>query len=140
MCSVHLNCISGVSHKIYDQTSWLSEIDYVQGVPVGGKICLEKVIYGGCMVIPLLLNWLYVLKVWIKDYRSQKTTAATAIFGITLTYPMVQVMRYLSLWKDEPRMMEEKERFERDVATLEGFLESILQVGNCFEHFICVIF
>jgi len=57
------------------------------------------------------------------------TGKKTFIFGITGTYPLFLVPKYLYNWKNKEVMNQQKERFERDVATAEGYLESILQVS-----------
>ena len=49
---------------------------------------------------------------------------------MTATYPMILVVKYICNWRNEEQMKEQKKRFERDVATAEGYLESTLQVGD----------
>ena len=57
------------------------------------------------------------------------------IFGVTATYPFVLIVKYLYNWKNKEQMKQQKERFDREVATAEGYLESILQVSDYLHIF-----
>ena len=129
-CRLHINILSLSSETIYDWTSWSHQIEYMYGRLVGGKACSTNLTFGYCLLAPILLNWLFVLKVWSSDFKNKRTPSSTFIFAVTTTYPIWLVVRYLYHWRNEEQMKQQKERFEREVATLEGYLESILQVSN----------
>ena len=127
-CRLHINKIAMASKTIYDWNSWSNQTDIIRGHFVGGKVCYINVMFGYCLLIPIFLNWLFVLKVWHSDFNHKTTIRSTFVFGVTATYPMALVVRYLSNWRNQDEMKQQKARFEREVATAEGYLESILQV------------
>ena len=129
-CRLHINYLSAYFTSIYNWTSWSSQIRYSQGRLVGGKLCSINITFGYCLLVPIFLNWLFVLKVWLSDVKNGTTNRSTFIFGVTATYPIFLVAKYLCSWKNKEQMDQQKERFEREVATAEGYLESILQVSE----------
>ena len=128
-CKLHITSLSSTSRKIYDLNSWHSHTAEVHMLG-GGERCGIYRMHGYCLLLPTLFNWVFVLNLWINDYTKQKTGLYTLIFGVTMTYPIILVVKYLCLWKDIKQMEEQKEIFERDVATAEGCLESLIQVNN----------
>jgi len=128
-CRLHINYLSLVSKAIHNWTSWSDQSEYHGDQLVGGKTCNTSITFGYCLLIPIFLNWLFALKVWSSDLKQKMTGKKTFIFGITGTYPLFLVLKYLYNWKNKEVMNQQKERFERDVATAEGYLESILQVS-----------
>ena len=141
-CRLHINHLSIHSKATYDWNSWSNQSVYMEGNLIGGQVCRMHITLGYCTLIPILLNWLFVLKVWSSDLQNNTTSRRTFIFGVTATYPIFLVLKYLSAWKNKEQMKQQKERFEREVATAEGYLESILQVGNylytIFVYFISI--
>ena len=129
-CRLHINHLSTKFKTIYDWTSWSKQSGYIYGGLLGGKLCSTSVTFAYCLLIPILLNWLFVLKVWFSDLTNKRTTLKTFVFGVTATYPIILVVKYLWNWKNAEKMKQEKARFEHEVATAEGFLESILQVSE----------
>ena len=127
-CRLHINYLSVHSKTIYDWTSWYGQSVYQEGNLVGGKVCHINLMLAYCVLVPILLNWLFVLKVWSTDLRNHQVSRGTFVFGVTATYPIFLVVKYLCAWRNKEQMKQLKERFERDVATVEGYLESILQV------------
>ena len=127
-CKLHINWLSMFSKSIYNWTTWSNQSEYKLGRLLGGKVCSINRSFGYCLLIPISLNWLFVMKLWSNDFRKQMTRRRTFVFGVTATYPIILVMKYLGNWKNKEQMDQQKERFEREVATAEGYLESILQV------------
>ena len=134
-CRLHINYLTSHSKTIYDWTSWSVRSEYIQGLLVGGKVCSTNLTFGYSLLIPVFLNWLFVLKVWFSDFNNKMTSRRTFVFGLTSTYPIFLVVKYLRNWKDKREMNQQKERFEREVATAEGYIESILQVSD----YLCII-
>ena len=130
VCRLHLDFVSMYSQKIYDYASWSTQTDYVMGMLVGGYICGITRIYGWCLLIPIFLNWAFVVRLWMIDYRKQKTSLNTFVFGLTMTYPMFLVAKYLGKWRNREQMRQQKAEFDRDVGTAEGYLESLAQVNK----------
>ena len=133
-CLVHLRHLQSYSSSIFDLSSWKSSIEYVSGYgKYGGKMCSLLMFYGYTMSIPILLNMAFSLKVFFDDYKKDKTTMFEIIFVIFLFYPQWKTLKFLAHYliyhRDEEKLEKERDDFDRNVSTLEPFLESSIQVS-----------
>ena len=108
--------------------------DYYIGIRTGGVTCRLLQIYGWCIVIPIFLNLSFTIVLFVNDFCDQKANIYELIPLVLLVYPQYKTIKFLSKYifihRDEELLNEEKEKHNRDVATLEPFLESCLQVNN----------
>ena len=89
-------------------------------------------IYGMSMLIPLLLNITFGFIVFYNDYTYETASKYELIPCFMMLYPQWKVLKYLVSYcffhKDEHILRKEKMIYERDVATLEPYLEATIQV------------
>jgi len=139
-CLAHTNAISALLNTQIDFKKWSTdepfwEKNLFRGDTIGAGPCHIRRVYGWSMAIPFLLHWMFVLIAWVKDFRKGETTYFTlpfAILPVLPIYPMYKRVKILLLWRDKQKMEKEKKIFDRDIATLEGFTEAILQVISTF--------
>ena len=74
------------------------------------------------------MNLVYTLLVWWNDVRNGETKMASVILVICQVYPQWKVIKYLLNYKDEANLQRERDKYERDVGTIECFTESAIQV------------
>ena len=131
-CIVHINYLSAYSKTINNLKSWKTSSELFQGTMVGGKICSMLYIYGAALSLPLLLNLIFTLMIWWRDVKKNETSLRTLF--LLLFYRQLKVIKYLMLYNDVEKMEKERKKFERDVAAIEPFCESVLQVRISINH------
>ena len=131
-CYWHLTSLKIRTNNIHDLSSWKEVTDYYLGVRVGGLTCKLLKIYGVMMLIPLLLNVTFSYSVFYNDYKDGVVKKYEVIPLLMTIYPQWKVLKYLGSYyfghKNEDILRKEKMIYERDVATLEPFLEASIQV------------
>ena len=131
-CLWHLTALKIRTNKIHDLRSWKANTDYYLGARVGGSTCNLIQIYGMSMLIPLLLNITFGFIVFYNDYTYETASKYELIPCFMMLYPQWKVLKYLVSYcffhKDEHILRKEKMIYERDVATLEPYLEATIQV------------
>merc|ERR1711971_403235 len=100
----------------------------ISGTYCETSICVKHPIYGSVMLIPVLLAMLFTIPHW---WRREKrwNRLYTLPLLICQVWPQWQVIKVLKLMKDgNSQWRIEKEKLEKEVGSLEPFLESIPQV------------
>ena len=132
-CLTHLRSLHGFT-TIYNLNEWRKRTDYVVGVKVGGLLCRLLRIYGTSILIPIFLNLLFNVVLFFNDYKEKKSNIVEVLPLLCLVYPQYKTMKflaqYLFIHRNEEILKKEKEENNRDVASLEPFLESCLQVNS----------
>ena len=132
VCKVHLTFITFLSKRINNFKQWQTHTDINAGRVVGGHICHLLFIYGVTISLPILLNFIFNVFVFCDDVKNKTSHPAEVILVILLVYPQWRVLKYLFRYvvyhKSETQLEEEKAAYERDVGSLEPFLESLWQV------------
>ena len=131
VCLQHINWISTDSEIIKNISSWRGNKDIIHGRVVGGKLCSTLRIYALCMILPVLLNFVFIVLAWIKHHNEGKTHLSTLVFAIFQFYSQWKVIRYLWLFKSKNRIKEDIDRAKDhifNIETLEPFLEATFQV------------
>ena len=144
VCQLHLNMISGrigARRSINSLQDWKTKIDYFGVIDkVGGKRCWLFPLYGYLTLIPVTLNFLFTLFVYVKDLKDKKTTLFEIPFLIFLVYPQYKCLKTLIRYfkhRSEKKLTKELEENE-DVNLLEPFCESAIQVSiYLISSFIC---
>ena len=134
-CMVHLNALHTRTNKIHDLESWYENIDYYLGARVGGRVCSMLRIYGWTIMIPILMNFAANVVVFYNDVTSNQAKWMEFIPLLLLVYPQWRVLKllgsYLFVHGDETKLEQDKVAYERDVGTLEPYLEASIQVNPC---------
>ena len=138
-CLIHLNTLHIRTNKIQDLDSWYENIDYYLGARVGGRVCSLLQIYGLSILIPILMNFAANVVVFYNDITNDRVKWFEAIPLLLLVYPQWRVLRYLGSYLffhgDETKLEQDKVAYERDVGTLEPYLEAAIQVKPLFIQF-----
>ena len=133
-CLTHLKSLrTGTS--ISDLSEWKKRADNFHGRKVGGVICYVLQIYGWSILIPILLNLGFHIVLFSNDFHDKEANIFEIIPLMLLVYPQYKTIKflceYLFVHRNEEVLNYEKEKNNREVASLEPFLESCLQVGEC---------
>jgi len=100
----------------------------ISGTYCETSICVKHPIYGSVMLIPVLLAMLFTIPHWWRREKgwNRLYTLPLLIFQV---WPQWQVMKVLKLMKDgNSNWRMEKEKLEKEIGSLEPFLESLPQV------------
>ena len=132
-CLLHLRYLHLYSSIIVDLNTWKTNTEYVSGYgKVGGKLCQLFIYYGWTISIPILINLAFSLKLFSDDYKKNNASLSELITVVFLFYPQWKTLRYLANYlfyhRDEEKLEKDRNDFDRDVSTVEPFLESSLQV------------
>lgn len=131
-CLVHLQRLK-YKLSITNLSYWRQETFFKHGIKLGGKTCELLWKYGIASLVPILINMIFNVLVFLDDIETGKTSKFEFIFVIALFYPQWKTLRFLTEYlyhKNEAKLNEEKEKFDNHVGSLEPFLESAFQVGN----------
>ena len=125
-----------VTPTITDLSDWREKIDYWFSIKVGGLTCRLLQIYGYSILTPILLNLFFNIFVFLNDLQDQKANIFEMVPLFLLFYPQYKTIKYLCQYifvhRNEEILNEEKEKNNREVGSLEPFLESSLQVRSPF--------
>ena len=130
-CETHLASLH-FKEKIFTFEEWKHEMKFdLFGTRVGGKICRVLQTYGYAMIIPILINYIFHLIILYLDLKCGKADRYEILPALLFVYPQWVVLKLLFRYlihKDEKTLNKEKECYERNVETLEAFLEATFQV------------
>ena len=132
-CLLHLRYLQFFTSTIHDYETWKTTNDYLSGYgKIGGKLCHLLKYYGWSILIPILLNMAFSFKIFFDDYQKNEASFLELIVVLFLFYPQWKTLKFLySYWmdhRDEKKLEKDKDDFDRDVSSLEPFLESAIQV------------
>ena len=86
-------------------------------------------------MIPILMNFAANVVVFYNDVNSNQAKWMEFIPLLLLVYPQWRVLKllgsYLFVHGDETKLEQDKVAYERDVGTLEPYLEASIQVNPC---------
>ena len=132
-CDAHVKSLRDTTRgKIDDIQTWKSTtmID-MYGRRVGGKICSYLPRYAYWIIVLVLLNFFFHLKMFLSDFTPEKLNPMEMIFVLLCVYPQWQLIKILASYfkhKDEDKLNCQIVAYDRDVATVEAFLEATIQV------------
>ena len=131
-CLLHLNYIKMYSKNIYDLRTWKVNNDYIKGVKIGGMECRIRKVFGSLISIPLFFHLICCVVVFISDVKSDKANMLEGCFLFIQFYTQWKVIKFsvqfLLGHTNEETFNRENAAFERDVGTLEAFVEATWQV------------
>ena len=131
-CQLHLRYLHRISN-IYNLELWKNTTAFRGGIRYGGPICSSLRTYGWSLLVPILLNAFFNLFVFKNDLGTGKANKFEIIPILLLCYPQYKTFKFICMYifchRDETVLNRDKEEHDRDVAPLEPFLESCLQVS-----------
>ena len=131
VCLFHLQNLK-YYHNISSLKEWKQRTFYHAGVKYGGQTCRMLWIYGVASLVPILINIVFTLQVYLEDFKSGKATKAESVFVLLACYPQVKCLkfaiRYL-IHKDMEKFDQDNNEYYDRLGSLEPFLESAFQVS-----------
>ena len=133
VCLTHLNSVSKFySSPDFNYESWKHLMIYDRlNRRIGGKLCTVLTIYGWSILIPIFLNLTFHICMFYRDLKNRKVSHVEFISVLILCYPQWRCIKFLVNYlyhKDENRLQNEKETYQREVETIEAFAEAGIQV------------
>ena len=139
-CLVHLQYLK--MHKnISDLNDWKEQAFVDGGIKFGGKICKLLLQYGTLSLAPISLSLTFHLLLFLKDTKQGHTSNCEIIFVFLQFYPQWKTLRFLFKFimdRDENRLNQEKDHFDKQIAGLEPFTESAFQVNHFLDCNDCI--
>ena len=131
-CLLHLKLLHRYT-VIHDLKTWKFQTEFMHGnIKVGGDTCNLLQIYGWTILIPILFNLSFNIVIFVKDLKTGKAGAYEIIPLLCLFYPQWKILKLLCNYafghRNEDQLGTDTKEFDRDVSSLEPFLESAFQV------------
>ena len=133
-CLFHMQDIKNQESMtgIRDLNGWKTSSNYTYGGRVGGKNCKMLQIYGWAMAFPLVLSVLFNIIGFYNDLKNGDATKYDTIPLIFLFYPQWRSLKVLGSFffyhHDEVQLNSDMTKFDKQLGSLEPFLESSFQV------------
>ena len=133
VCSIYLKAVSTMiklNEFTYEKWKNLMTSD-MYNRRIGGKFCRLLIIYGWSLLIPILLNLAFHISIFYRDLKHKKVSRSEFIAVLILCYPQWRCVKLLANYfyhKDENTLQNEKQTYQREVETVEAFVESGIQV------------
>ena len=134
-CLVHFQYLT-LKQNISNLEQWKENIFYDEGVKFGGKSCAILHQYGLISLVPIILNFIFHVLLFIDDLKFDRAYKTEVIFVFGQFYPQWKTIKFLYNYikdKNETRFNEAKENFDTQVGSLEPFIESAVQVSLRFD-------
>ena len=111
---------------------WKTKTDFYDGyIKIGGKNCGLIQVYAYLMIIPVVINLIFNLNIFITDIKDSKTTLFELPILLIFLYPQWRCIKILYKYcknKNEDELQQELEENDRDVSFIEPFIEAPFQV------------
>ena len=130
-CLVHLQYLKWY-FNISSVNEWKQQTFFDFGVKLGGEVCQLLRIYGLASLVPIFLNIIFNMFVFLEDLKLGQSTKIEVVFVLLALYPQIKCLKFLFQYlihKDEEKLNEDKEKHDVCLGSLEPFLESSLQVS-----------
>ena len=117
---------------IRDLNEWKTNSNFMFAIRVGGKNCKMLELYGWAMAIPLILSLLFNIFGFYNDMKNGDATKYDILPLIFLFYPQWRSLKILGKFifyhRDEGQLNSDMNKFDKQLGSLEPFLESAIQV------------
>ena len=130
-CLYHLQSLKYYLN-ISSLEEWKQKTYFHAGVKYGGMTCRLLWIYGFASLIPILINIVFTLQVYLEDYKSGKATKAESVSVLLACYPQVKCLKFAIRYlfhKDVKKFDQDNNEYYDQLGSLEPFLESAFQVS-----------
>ena len=119
------------SFDIYSDISLSYSLIFATYEPYCGLEAKNHYLYGSSMLIPIIAANLFTIPHWLKRENTWKKRLFTIPFLILQFWPQWQVLKVIKLmWQKDVRWREEKEQLEKEISSIEPFLESLPMVST----------
>ena len=129
-CLVHLQFLK-IYLNISDLDDWKQNTFYATGIKLGGQICDLLWRYGLASLVPIIINMLFNISVFVDDLNANQAYTAEVLFVFILFYPQWRTIWFLGTYiynRDEFQLNRAKDNFDVQIGALEPFIESSFQV------------
>ena len=129
-CLLHLQSLK-LALNISNIDQWKYNTFFMHGKRYGGEICSLLWNYGVACLIPIALNLIFHMFIFVEDLKSGSAWKFEFLFVILLFYPQWKTIRFLTKYcfdKDETRLKDAQCSFNEQFGHVEPFLESAFQV------------
>lgn len=111
---------------------WKSLMEYDKyNRRIGGKICELLTFYGRALIVPVLLNMMFHINAFCFEMRNGNASLFEFVFVLLLFYPQYRCSKIIFNYfyhKDESKLLSEKATYEKNIESIESYVESGLQV------------
>ena len=135
-CLLHMQRLKAFLN-ISNIEEWYSKTFYYYGQKIGGKICQLLIIYGMASIIPIIICIIFHLLLYLEDVKSKEASKLEIIFVFFQFYPQWKTIRFLFDYlrdRNEDKLNDAKDSFDKNVGSLEPFMESAIQVSYLIEN------
>ena len=130
-CLYHLQTLKYYLN-ISSLEEWKQKTFYHSGVKYGGKTCRMLWIYGISSLVPILINIVFTLQVYLEDVKFGKATKVESVFVLLACYPQFKCLKFAIRYlfhKDVKKFDQDNNEHYDRLGSLEPFLESAFQVS-----------
>ena len=130
-CLYHLQNLK-YYFNISSLEDWKQKTIYHSGVKYGGKTCRLLWIYGIASLVPILINIVFTLQVYLEDVKIGKATKVESALVLLACYPQFKCLKFAIRFlfhKDVKKFDQENNEHYDRLGSLEPFLEAAFQVS-----------
>ena len=135
-CLIHFQKLK-MYQNITNLNDWKEKKFFIYGIKVGGKTCQDLWNYGIASLVPILLNLIFHLFVYLDDLKLEKASMWEIVFILIQFYPQWKTIKYLVTFiknRDESQLNEEMDDIDLRIGSIEPFIESAFQVGLILKY------
>ena len=133
-CLVHIQYLKKFLN-ISDLDDWKQNTFYDAGRKFGGQVCDLVWKFGLTSIVPITVNMIFNLLVFLDDLNGGYAFKAEILFVLVSFYPQWRTLRFLGEYlynRNEDQLNRAKEKYDVQVSSLEPFLEAAFQVRKCY--------
>ena len=115
--------------------NWKAHTFFERAQKMGGRTCQLLWQYGIASLVPSILNVVFLLLLFREDMKLDQASKYEIIFVLIQFYPQWKALRFLFNFirnGSESLLNEAKDHFDKDIGSLEPFIESAFQVNEPF--------
>ena len=132
VCRTHLRAVS-LTSTITNLEIWKNSTAFDwNGNKFGGQPCEVVHMLGILISIPIFLYFLKCIHIFYRDWRTSTASLFEIPFVVLQLYPQIRVIKYWVQYYykhgDQGQLEKDKAAYEREVETIEPYLESLPQV------------
>ena len=124
--------LEGNLSGIRDLNEWKTKSNWMFASKIGGKNCWLLKMYGWTMALPLILSLLFNVTSFYNEMKYGDATNYDILSIIVLFYPQWKSLKILARFiidhRDEEQLNKDMSRFDKQIGSLEPFVESAFQV------------
>ena len=133
-CLLHLQYLK-MRFNISSLENWKTNTFFNRAQKMGGRTCRLLWQYGIASLVPCILNVVFHLLLFREDMKLDQASKYEILFVLIQFYPQWKAIRFLFNFirnGSESLLNEAKDQFDKDIGSLEPFIESAFQVCTPF--------